>query len=64
MHGAGLGGVLERRPLGMVGRQRAASSTSRTSFTPAAVAESSTNRRRVSWAMISASVVLPTPGGP
>ena len=38
--------------------------TEQVTLTPDAVAESSTNRRFVSVAMISARVVLPTPGGP
>ena len=44
--------------------RRAASMTSRTSLTPAATAETSTNRRSVCAETIPAMVVLPVPGGP
>ena len=43
---------------------RAASIAARTSLTPAATAETSTNRRLVCWLRIEAMVVLPVPGGP
>ena len=44
--------------------RRAASTAARTSLTPALTAESSTNRRLVTWLTTYASVVLPVPGGP
>ena len=44
--------------------RRAASIAARTSFTPAVTADSSVNRRRVTWLTTWASVVLPVPGGP
>ena len=42
----------------------APSMAARTSLTPAATADTSTNRRRVCWLTIAAMVVLPVPGGP
>lgn len=42
----------------------ALSMTARTSFTPAVIADSSTNRFSVAWLTTYASVVLPVPGGP
>jgi hypothetical protein len=52
-----------RRPLAPR-RWRAASSTARTSLTPALVADSSSNCERVARATICASEVLPVPAGP
>ena len=48
-------------------RARSASAsaiTCRISFTPASTAEKVTKRAPTTWAMSSASVVLPVPGGP
>ena len=42
----------------------ALSIAARTSFTPAATAETSTKRRSVCWLRMPAMVVLPVPGGP
>ena len=50
--------LLKKRPL------RAFSITSLTSFTPLVTALSVKNGTSSIWATISASVVLPTPGGP
>ena len=44
--------------------RRAASIAARTSLTPAATAETSTNARSDCWLTIEAMVVLPVPGGP
>ena len=44
--------------------RRAASMAARTSLTPAVTADSSVNRRRVTWLITWASVVFPVPGGP
>ncbi len=43
---------------------RAASIAARTSFTPAVTADSSVNRRLVTWLTTWARVVFPVPGGP
>ena len=52
-----------RRPL-VPSRSRARASTSRTSFTVAETAESSSKAAPVDAATIRASVVFPLPGGP